>query len=70
MVDGNPGKDFDQFDSDGDGCITLEEAMSAGMTLHQFKAADSNHNGLLSKAEFEAAHASRLLPDGHCVCCR
>jgi len=53
--------DFAKVDGDGDGQVTLEELTAAGVswTSEQFTAADADQSRTLSKAEYEAATASR-----------
>jgi EF hand len=46
---------FDQFDSDHDGRVTQAEAQINSTVVANFQTADSNADGSLSKAEFDAA---------------
>jgi EF hand len=46
---------FDQFDSDHDGRITQTEAQINSTVVANFKTADSDADGNLSKSEFDAA---------------
>ena len=53
--------DFAKLDGDGDGQVTFEELTAAGVNWakDQFTAADADQSRTLSKAEYEAATASR-----------
>ncbi|MEZ5870748.1 MAG: hypothetical protein R3D32_02660 [Nitratireductor sp.] len=48
---------FSAADANADGIVTMEEgnAVGANWTEEQFKAADTNGNGSLSEAEYNAA---------------
>ena len=48
--------DFKSVDADGDGQVTLVEAMNAGLdwTAEQFAAADTDGSGGLSEEEYKA----------------
>ena len=47
---------FGKLDTDGNGSISRKEAAASGGTLaRNFDALDTNHDGLLSPAEFERA---------------
>ncbi|WP_125557624.1 EF-hand domain-containing protein [Pseudoalteromonas rubra] len=46
------GEDFEKYDTDGDGTISLNEATANSLLMGQFKVLDSNSDGLLSRKEF------------------
>lgn len=48
--------DFSTADANGDGQVTYEEAVAVlpDLTEDQFKAADTDSNGTLSEAEYDA----------------
>ena len=46
---------FAKLDTDGNGSISRKEAAAGGVIARQFDALDSNHDGLLSPAEFDRA---------------
>lgn len=53
------------MDSDGDGTLSMDEFMIAYPTLTdvEFKASDSDANGLIDAQEFSAAVTAGILPD-------
>ncbi|MCF2910527.1 EF-hand domain-containing protein [Pseudoalteromonas sp. DL2-H2.2] len=46
------GGDFEKYDTDGDGTISLSESKANPRLMGQFKDLDSNGDSLLSKSEF------------------
>jgi hypothetical protein len=46
---------FDQFDTDHDGRVSQQEAQINSTVVANFQTADTNADGNLSKAEFDAA---------------
>lgn len=48
-----PAPDFAQLDSDGDGSIDNAEAAGYKLLANDFRMADSNHDGKVSKREYE-----------------
>ncbi|WP_230090696.1 EF-hand domain-containing protein [Pseudoalteromonas rubra] len=46
------GEDFEKYDTDGDGTISLNEATANSALMGQFEDLDSNGDGLLSRKEF------------------
>eukprot|EP00729_Bicosta_minor_P019928 gene19928-28175_t len=81
--DSNGGVDIDSFfgkmvaagDTDGDGLVSLEEAIALGMDTATFSAIDADGNGQLTKAEVtswseknEAAAEDMLNEDGDFEC--
>ena len=47
---------MDKMDANHDGKATKAEAMAAGWNEAQFAAADTNHQGFLTQASFDAYH--------------
>jgi hypothetical protein len=45
---------FKRLDMDGDGSISKAEAAGNGKLMNEFDAADKNHDGKLSRAEYDA----------------
>ncbi len=46
---------FSQVDTDGNGSISRQEALRAGSLARSFDKLDTNDDGVLSRAEFEAS---------------
>lgn len=46
---------FEQFDSNQDGLVSIQEALDKGMLTNAFEMADSNHDGNLNNDEFAKA---------------
>lgn len=58
---------FDDADLDGDGMLSLEEAMAKGMTEEMFKEIDGDGNGQLTLEEFVAWKKDKQHADGEVV---
>lgn len=58
---------FDDADLDGDGMLSLSEAMAKGMTEETFKEIDDDGNGQLTLEEFSAWRKKKQQDDGEVV---